>query len=154
MSFLRPQLLPVNNLSKIVEGFNHPVAVEYSLADLDKTVQPPQVPRRDPHRQSGRQRQHSTRPRRTKSGDDDADGEGDADSVNNTITDLNNLPALLTVDETASLLRTTRAAIYAMAERGRIAGITRVGRRLLVSRDALLRSLFEGRAPSPRGTRR
>lgn len=64
------------------------------------------------------------------------------------------LPYFLTADETAALLRTTRSAIYAMAERGRLAGVTRVGRRLLVSRDALLRSLFEGRAPSPRGTRR
>lgn len=64
------------------------------------------------------------------------------------------LPLFLTADETAELLRTTRAAIYAMAERGQLAGVTRVGRRLLVKRDALLHSLAEGRAPSPRGTRR
>lgn len=64
------------------------------------------------------------------------------------------LPIYLTADEAASLLRTSRAGIYAMAARGRLAGATRVGRRLLVSRDVLLRFLSEGRAPSPRGTRR
>jgi excisionase family DNA binding protein len=69
-------------------------------------------------------------------------------------TDVKELPLFLTADEAASLLRTSRAAIYAMAERGRLAGVTRVGRRLLVSRNALLRSLSEGRAQSPRGTRR
>ncbi len=64
------------------------------------------------------------------------------------------LPLYLTADEAASLLRTSRSGIYAIAARGRLAGATRVGRRLLVSRDALLRFLSEGRAPSPRGTRR
>ena len=40
---------------------------------------------------------------------------------------LNDLPLLLTVDETAKILRTTRKGIYAMVERGRLPGITRVG---------------------------
>lgn len=70
------------------------------------------------------------------------------------VTDLSSLPALMTAEETANLLRTTKAGIYAMAARGVLAGATRIGRRLLVNRDALLRSLTEGRAPSPRGTRR
>ena len=72
----------------------------------------------------------------------------------NAVTELDALPVLLTADEVACLLRTTRAAIYALAERGGLPGIARIGRHLLVRREVLLRSLFEGRAPSPRGTRR
>jgi excisionase family DNA binding protein len=60
----------------------------------------------------------------------------------------------LTANETAALLRTSRKAVYAMAERGRLPGVVRVGRRLLVRRDDLLRSLEERRAPSPGETRR
>jgi excisionase family DNA binding protein len=63
-------------------------------------------------------------------------------------------PSLLTADETAVLLRTTRKAIYAMAERGCLPGVVRVGRRLLVRRDVLLESLSERRAASPGGSRR
>ena len=39
------------------------------------------------------------------------------------------LPVFLTVDETADLLRTSRKAIYVMAERGQPPGVTRIGRR-------------------------
>ena len=53
------------------------------------------------------------------------------------------LPFLLTADEAAALLRTTRKAVYAMADRGQLAGVTRLGRRLLIRRDDLLRSLSE-----------
>ena len=48
------------------------------------------------------------------------------------------LPRLLTADETADLLRTIRKAVYALAERGQLSGVTRIGRRLLVRRDVLL----------------
>jgi excisionase family DNA binding protein len=61
---------------------------------------------------------------------------------------------LLTADETAGLLRTSRKAVYAMAERGLLPGVTRIGRRLLVRRDDLLSWLDERRAASPGGTRR
>jgi excisionase family DNA binding protein len=61
---------------------------------------------------------------------------------------------LLTADEAAALLRTSRKAIYAMAERRQLPGITRIGRRLLVRRDVLLSWLDERRAASPGGTRR
>jgi excisionase family DNA binding protein len=47
----------------------------------------------------------------------------------------------LTVDETAAMLRTTPKAVYCMVERGQLAGVTRIGRRVLVNRDALLSAL-------------
>jgi excisionase family DNA binding protein len=59
-------------------------------------------------------------------------------------------PLLFTVDEVAGILRTSRKAIYAMAERGQLPGLRRVGRRLLVRREELLRWLDHTCAPSPR----
>ncbi len=70
------------------------------------------------------------------------------------MTGPNGLPMFLTADETADLLRTTRKAVYAMSDRGQLPGVTRIGRRLLVRRDALLDWLDERRAPSPEGDRR
>ena len=67
---------------------------------------------------------------------------------------LETLPALLTIGEVAGVLRTTPKAVYAMAERGQLPGVTRIGRRLLVRRDDLLSWLDERRAASPGGTRR
>ena len=64
------------------------------------------------------------------------------------------LPVLLTMNEVASLLRTSRKAIYAMVERDQLRGVVRLGRRLLVRRDDLLCWLDERRAASPGGTRR
>ena len=55
---------------------------------------------------------------------------------------------MLTPDETADLLRTSRKAVYAMAERGQLPGVTRIGRRLLVRRDALVDWLDQKRTPS------
>ncbi len=59
------------------------------------------------------------------------------------------LPILLTPAEAAELLRTSRKAVYAMHHRGTLPGAFRRGRRLLIWRDDLLRSLREGRASSP-----
>ena len=59
------------------------------------------------------------------------------------------LPILLTVDETAELLRTTRRAIYAMIERRQLPGVIRVRRRVLLRADDLLDWLDQKRAPSP-----
>ena len=70
------------------------------------------------------------------------------------MTDPDDLPYLLKVDEAAALLRTTRKAIYALVDRNLLPGGTRVGRRLLICRDDLLGWLAEGRAPSPKETRR
>jgi excisionase family DNA binding protein len=64
------------------------------------------------------------------------------------------LPYLLTADDTADLLRTSRKAIYSMANRGELPGVTRIGRRMLIRRDDLLRWLDESRAPSPEEQRR
>jgi excisionase family DNA binding protein len=59
-----------------------------------------------------------------------------------------------TTSEVADILRTSRAAIYAMVERGQLPGVTRIGRRILIQREALLDWLHERRAPSPEGDRR
>lgn len=67
-----------------------------------------------------------------------------------TITAVEPLPMLLTVDEVAELLRTSRPAIYAMSERGQLPGVIRVGRRLLFRRDALIDWLSQNSTSSPR----
>jgi excisionase family DNA binding protein len=47
-------------------------------------------------------------------------------------------PVLLTPNEVAELLRTSRKAIYSMVERGQLPGIIRIGHRVLVREEALL----------------
>lgn len=47
-------------------------------------------------------------------------------------------PVLMTPNEVAELLRTSRKAIYSMIERNQLPGIVRIGRRVLVREDALL----------------
>lgn len=59
-------------------------------------------------------------------------------------------PLLLTTDEVARLLRTTRKAVYDMVERGLLPGVTRLGRRVLVRSDYLLDWLRQKSAPSPK----
>jgi excisionase family DNA binding protein len=63
-------------------------------------------------------------------------------------------PLLLTVEEVASLLRTTRKAIYSMIERGQLPGVLRIGRRVLICRTDLLDFLYHNCAPSPKENRR
>jgi excisionase family DNA binding protein len=58
------------------------------------------------------------------------------------------LPILLTVDDAADLLRTTRRAVYAMVERRQLPGIIRIRRRVLFRTDDLLDWLDQKRAPS------
>jgi excisionase family DNA binding protein len=86
-------------------------------------------------------------------GDDDDAADGRVVRTSVTITDLNNLPALLTVEETAAILRTTTNAIYTMASRSRLPGAVHIGRRLLVRRSELLQFLNEGRVPPPARSR-
>jgi len=65
-----------------------------------------------------------------------------------------NEPLLLTVEEVAVLLRTSPKAIYAMAERGQLPGIVRIGRRLLFRRDLLLDWLRQKSNAVAEGVRR
>ncbi|MGE3511575.1 MAG: helix-turn-helix domain-containing protein [Vicinamibacterales bacterium] len=51
------------------------------------------------------------------------------------------LPGLLTADDVARVLRTTRRAIYAMVEREQLPAPVRLGRRLLLRQDDLARWL-------------
>ena len=59
-------------------------------------------------------------------------------------------PILLTVQEAASLLRTSRKAVYALIERQQLPGVTRIGRRVLIRTAVLLHWLDQKRAPSPK----
>jgi excisionase family DNA binding protein len=67
--------------------------------------------------------------------------------------DRTSSPELLTAEEAAAWLRTTRKAIYAMAERAQLPGVTRIGRRLLIRRDVLL-SWLDQRGAAPSGGHR
>ena len=59
------------------------------------------------------------------------------------------LPRLLTADDVAAWLGTTRRAVYARVDRGQFrAAVIRVGRRLYFRSDVLLASLSQqGRVP-------
>ena len=59
-------------------------------------------------------------------------------------TDPSTLPAVLTIEEVARLLRISRGAAYQAARRGELPGVRRVGRTLRVSRDAVLSWLGQG----------
>ena len=56
----------------------------------------------------------------------------------------------LLTDEVATVLRTTRKAVYAMAQRGLMPGRTKIGRRILFRADQLVTWLDQKRAPSPK----
>lgn len=60
------------------------------------------------------------------------------------------MPILLTTDEVATLLRTSRKAVYGMAARGQLPGKTRIGRRVLFRSRALVDYLDRKCAPSPK----
>ena len=59
-------------------------------------------------------------------------------------------PVLLTVDEAAALLRTTRRAMYAMVERRQLPGVVRIRRRVLFRTEALLNWVDQKSAPLPK----
>ncbi len=58
-------------------------------------------------------------------------------------------PVLLTVDEVAVVLRTTKKAVYALVARGRLPRVEGLRPRLLIPRDELLHFLGQKSAPSP-----
>jgi excisionase family DNA binding protein len=58
-------------------------------------------------------------------------------------------PEYLTADEVADMLRTSRKAVYAMAERAQLPGVVKLGRRLLIHRGDLVAWLDRSRAASP-----
>lgn len=60
------------------------------------------------------------------------------------------LDVLFTPDEVAAVLRTSRKAVYAMVERDLLPGVTRIGRRVLFRREAVLHWLAQKCTPSPR----
>jgi excisionase family DNA binding protein len=64
------------------------------------------------------------------------------------------MPMLLTVDDAAEVLRTTKRAIYAMVERRQLPGIIRIGRRVLFRGDLLLHWLNQKSASSLRSEQR
>jgi excisionase family DNA binding protein len=64
--------------------------------------------------------------------------------------DAEQQPLLLTVDEAAALLRTTRRAIYAMVERHQVPGVIRIRRRVLFRAADLLHWLDQKCASSPK----
>lgn len=51
------------------------------------------------------------------------------------------LPDLVTIQELAVALRTSPKAIYAMVERSQLPGVVRIGRRILIRRDSIVRWL-------------
>lgn len=66
----------------------------------------------------------------------------------------NVLPAVLTVEGVADLMRIDRKTAYSAIAEGGIPGVRRIGRCIRVSRDELLRWLAEGQGNAPKGRRR
>ena len=64
------------------------------------------------------------------------------------------LPPFLNAQGAARLLRCTRKAIYARAERGQLPGVVRDGRRILVRTKVLVDWLCQQGASSPQGVLR
>lgn len=62
-------------------------------------------------------------------------------------------PAILNVDELATLLRLNRKTVYAMIQRGEIPGVRRLGRIVRIHRDTVLHWLAEGQGRVSRSRR-
>ncbi len=64
------------------------------------------------------------------------------------------LPAVLIVDDLATLLRLDRKTVYAALNNGDIPGARRIGRTIRISRDAVLRWLADGQGRVPHSRRK
>jgi excisionase family DNA binding protein len=60
------------------------------------------------------------------------------------------LPAVLTPDDLAALLRVRKRAVLDAIQRGELPGVRRVGRRIRADRDTVLRWLADGRGQTPK----
>jgi len=69
------------------------------------------------------------------------------------VKDFHASPTLLTVSEVAGILRTTAKAVYTMVGRGQLPGLVRIGRRVLIRKQALLNWLDHNCASSSEGRR-
>lgn len=58
------------------------------------------------------------------------------------------VPHLMTVDEVAEMLRTTRKAVYALIYKGALPGVVRLSRRLLIDRGDLVEWINQSRSVS------
>jgi excisionase family DNA binding protein len=61
---------------------------------------------------------------------------------------------LMTVDEVATLLRVSSAAVYKMVERDEVPGVIRIKKRLRFEREVLVHWLHQNRTPSLTGGQR
>lgn len=59
-------------------------------------------------------------------------------------TDAHDLPIVLKLEEAANLLRVSEAAMYAMIERNKIGGLSKIGRSIFFMRDVFLEWLAKG----------
>ena len=60
------------------------------------------------------------------------------------------LPAVLTPDDLAALLRVRKRAVLDAIQRGELPGVRRVGRRIRADRDTVLQWLADGRGQAPK----
>lgn len=74
--------------------------------------------------------------------------------ADNSLSTPRNDPEVLTADEAAQLLRISRKAVYAAANRDEIPGAFRIGRSVRFSRAALVAWMGQGRVvPQSKGQR-
>jgi excisionase family DNA binding protein len=64
------------------------------------------------------------------------------------------LPIYLTASDAATILRTSRKAVYAMIERRQLPGVKKLGRRVLIRSQDLVSWLDQQGAPSLMETKR
>jgi excisionase family DNA binding protein len=83
----------------------------------------------------------------------EAIGTGQVESREVGAEEQDHLPAVLTVDEVAGVLRLNRKTVYEAIKRGQLPGTRRIGGTIRVSRDALLRWLADAPATGKRAAR-